>query len=175
MGFLDLLTKFLNFPSYNTLKGIRISLKVKVFYSFICEFQWNSTFYQVGRVFGTGYTSKRTKVKLYKNNYIHCTRLHTFCIVFDDCAGPLDSSFGNYRLLSFIVLDPSILSFRSRNCSEIHKPIIIVLVNPDFLHFSQISGGFWPSDIYWLQATRHSWTAGYQASRDSRLPDIYGL
>ena len=51
MGLLDLLVELLNFSSYKTLKGLE-SVKFNIL---------------PGREgFGTGYTSKRTKVKLYK-------------------------------------------------------------------------------------------------------------
>ena len=48
--------------------------------------------------FGTGYTSKRTTVKLYKTIIYIAPDCISSVFVFDDCTGPLDSSFGNYRL-----------------------------------------------------------------------------
>ena len=111
------------------IEGIRISTDGESFCSFICEFQWNSTFYQVGGVFGTEYTSKRTTVKYTKTNYIHCTRLHSFCV----CVRRLYRSFGQ--------LPWAILIFFEVYSSGSIKLILVVAniqksINPGSLYWS---------------------------------------
>ena len=141
--------------------------------------------------FGTGYTSKRTTVKLYKKQLY---TLHQTAFLLCLCSTTVPVLWTAPLVIiifsSFIVLDQSY--FSSRDYSENHKSMIIVLVNPD-LHNSMVirdcflvemwcplvlQSYLWVSifsEIQWFQAVRHLWTSDYQASGDLWLPDIYGL
>ena len=134
--------------------------------------------------FGTGYTSKRTKVKLYKKQlytlhqtayFLHCVR--RLCRSFGQFLCRLSFfRFHNFLIHHYYLLEAVIVR-KSMSPYSLYWLIPISLISLKYPVVSrhQTSIDFKLPDIYGLQASRHLWTAGYQVSGDSRLPDIYGL